>query len=100
MRSSTFVFELTLHMTHTNIGSLRILPKDPRHVTGDGDDGDTTRLQKAIAMAAGINLRTSHHEAALRSMVSHKRWSRSVLWAGVGILLALTARTVWRLMAM
>jgi hypothetical protein len=33
-----------------------VLPKNPRHVTGDGDDGQTTILHKAIAMAQGISL--------------------------------------------
>ena len=61
--------------TDSAFGSLRVLPRNPRHVHGDGDDGTTTRWHKAHEMAGGINLRSPvrsirrHRQARTRLIV-------------------------------
>ena len=77
----------------TAFGSLRVVPRDPLHVHGDGDDGTTTRWHKAHSMAGGINLRDP-----VRSIRRHRqaRTRLVVLCVGVGVLLALATRWIWR----
>ena len=76
--------------TLTDVGSLRIMPKNPRHVTGDGDDGDTTILHKALAMAHGINLQHRHaHELSMRRHNDARnaiRWAIGIACVGIVIL--------------
>ena len=70
-----------------NPGRLHLLPKHRYHVTGDGDDGTTTRHGKALAMAQGIDLRSP----AATSMRRHKRRRRIVInaaWAVVTVAIA------------
>ena len=55
------------------IGSMRVVPRRPEHVHGDGDDGTTTRMGKALAMLHGINM----HSPAAHSMERHRRRRRS-----------------------
>lgn len=57
-------------MSDPNFGSLALLPKRPRVW---GDDQTTTRMQKAVAMAAGIDLSSP---AAL----SMRRFRRTAMW--------------------
>ena len=68
--------------TLTDVGSLRVLPKNPRHATGDGDDGETTILHKALAMAHGINLQ--HRHAQELSMRRYNDARNAIRWA-IGI---------------
>ena len=70
-------------MTDSAFGSLRVQPRDPRHVHGDGDDSTTTIMGKAVAMTHGINLRSP----AAYSMSRHRRQRRAV-WAILGVLAA------------
>jgi hypothetical protein len=76
--------------TLTDFGSLRVLPKNPRHVTGDGDDGDTTILHKAIAMAHGINLYNKRtQELSMRRYNDARnalRWAIGIACVGIVIL--------------
>ena len=51
-------------MRNDHIGSLRVMPKDPRHVTGDGDDSETTIVYKAINMVRRV-----------KTQPNQKRWS-------------------------
>ena len=81
--------------TRTDIGSLRIVPMDATHVTGDGNDGDTTIMYKALAMAHGINLRSPQDAHAIQSMRTHRRWRLAVVVVGVVTLLILTGRMLW-----
>lgn len=67
--------------TNTAVGSMRVVKKRPGHVHGDGDDGTTTRMSKAIAMLHGINL----HSPAAQSMERHRRRRRST---GITIVIA------------
>jgi hypothetical protein len=80
---------------NTNIGSMALRPRDPQHVHGDGDDGTTTRMTKAVAMASGINL----HSPAAHSMDRHrdaqKKIRRLVLSIGVGVLAGAGVIMVW-----
>ncbi len=61
-------------MKDSAFGSLRVAPRDPRHVHGDGDDSVTTIMAKKIAMLHGINLRSP----AAYSMSRHRRQRRAV----------------------
>ena len=74
------------------LGSLRVVPRDPAHVHGDGDDGTTTRAGKWAAACGGINLR-----APVRSMRRHGRTRIVVLMVGVGVLLGMTATMIARM---
>lgn len=59
----------------TAFGSLRVVPRDPQHVPGDGNDSTTTIAGKAAAMAGGIDLRMPvrsirrHRQARTRVIV-------------------------------
>jgi hypothetical protein len=55
-------------------GSLRVVPRRPQHVHGDGDDGTTTRAGKAAHMAGGINL-----TMPVRSMRRHRQWRTKLI---------------------
>ena len=79
-------------MSVINIGSMRVLPKDPRHCTGDGNDGTTTIMHKAIAMSHGINL--LQHRAAELSVRRHRIAKAIVLWTAVVLISALAARFI------
>lgn len=79
---------------YTDIGSLRVLPKDPHHITGDGNDGTTTILHKAIAMAHGLNLR--QHNEARRSVRRHRCVKAIVYWTIVISLSAWAASVMVR----
>lgn len=76
------------------IGSLRVVPRRPGHVHGDGDDGTTTRAGKWAAAAGGINLR-----APVRSIRRHRQWRTRlvVLLVCVGVVLGLFASWVGRM---
>jgi hypothetical protein len=81
-------------MTNTNIGSMALRPRDPKHVHGDGNDGVVTRAGKAAAMAGGINLRNP-----VRSMRAHRQ-ARTRIIVGivmVAVVVALALRWAWRL---
>lgn len=62
-------------MNDSVIGSLRVVPRRPGHVHGDGDDGTVTRAGKVAAMAGGIDLRMPvrsirrHRQARTRMIV-------------------------------
>jgi uncharacterized membrane protein YccC len=64
------------------------MPKNPGHVTGDGNDGDTTILYKALAMAHGIAL----PKAQAQSMRRHNdarnalRWAIGIACAGIVVI--------------
>ena len=58
-------------MSEHPVGSLALLPKRPRVW---GDDQTTTRMQKAIAMAAGVDLSSP-------AAVSMRRYRRAAIWA-------------------
>lgn len=59
----------------TAFGSLRVVPRDPRHVHGDGNDSTTTIAGKRAAMCGGIDLRMPvrsirrHRQARTRLVV-------------------------------
>jgi len=71
-----------------HVGSLRIMPKDPRHVTGDGDDGQTTILHKAIAMAQGISLPKAQEQSMRRYNKAQAvaRWVIGIACVGIIVL--------------
>jgi hypothetical protein len=74
-------------------GSLGIVYKNPRHVHGDGDDGTTTRWEKACAMSDKINLPLAH-----KSMRRHDH-ARTRIIVGivcVAVVLVLALRWAWR----
>ena len=81
--------------TDSAIGSLRVVPRRPGHVHGDFDDGTTTRMSKAVAMAHGINL----HSPAAVSMDRHRRRRRTAaitLAIAVALICALAVRWMVR----
>jgi hypothetical protein len=80
--------------TDSVIGSLRVVPRRPGHVHGDGDDGTTTRAGKAAAMAGGINL-----TLPVRSYRRHRQARTRLIVACVAlaVVLALAARWAWRM---
>jgi hypothetical protein len=43
-----------------DIGSMALRQRRPQHVHGDGDDGTTTRWEKACAMSDKIDLPLAH----------------------------------------
>jgi hypothetical protein len=45
---------------NNDIGSMALRPRRPEHVHGDGDDGTTTRWEKACAMSDKIDLPLAH----------------------------------------
>jgi hypothetical protein len=78
----------------TNFGSLRVVPLDPKHVHGDGNDGRTTIAGKAAAMAGGIDLRLP-----VRSMRRHRQWrTKLIVLLVMGCVVAyLALRWGWRM---
>jgi hypothetical protein len=80
-------------MTNSNIGSMALRPRDPKHVHGDGDDGTTTRAGKAAAMAGGIDLRLP-----VRSIRRHRQARTRLIVAivCVGVVVALALHWLWR----
>ena len=74
--------------TLTDVGSLRIMPKDPKHVSGDGNDGDTTIMHKALAMAHGISLPKAQEESMRRHNDARNalRWAIGIVCVGIIIL--------------
>jgi hypothetical protein len=64
-------------MTNSNIGSMALRPRDPKHVHGDGDDGTTTRAWKKVEMSGGINL-----TLPVRSIRRHRQ-ARTRLIVGI-----------------
>jgi hypothetical protein len=79
----------------TNIGSMALRPRDPRHVHGDGNDGRTTIAGKAAHMAGGIDLRLP-----VRSMRRHRQWrTRLVVLLVMGCVIGyLALRWGWRML--
>lgn len=75
--------------TDSAIGSLRVVPRDPRHVHGDGDDGTTTRAGKWAAACGGINLRDP-----VRSIRRHRqaRTRMIVICVALAVVAALAVR--------
>lgn len=61
--------------TDSAFGSLRVVPRRPGHVHGDGDDSTTTIAGKVAEMRGGINLRDPvrsirrHQQARTRLVV-------------------------------
>ena len=81
--------------TDSAIGSLRVVPRDPQHIHGDGNDSPTTIMHKGIAMAHGINL----HSPAAVSMDRHRRRRRTAaitLAIAVALVCALAVRWMVR----
>lgn len=77
----------------TAFGSLRVVPRDPRHVHGDGDDGTVTRAGKKAAMLGGIDLRMP-----VRSIRRHRqaRTRLIVVIVALAVVAALALRWAWR----
>jgi hypothetical protein len=78
---------------NTNIGSMALRPRDPKHVHGDGNDGTTTRWDKACAMSDKIDLPLAH-----KSMRAHRQ-ARTRILVGivmVAVVVALALRYLWR----
>jgi hypothetical protein len=78
---------------NTNIGSMALRPRDPKHVHGDGNDSTTTIAGKAAAMAGGINLRNP-----VRSMRAHRQ-ARTRLVVGIvmaAVVVALALHWLWK----
>ena len=80
----------------TAFGSLRVVPRDPRHVHGDGNDGTVTRAGKVAAMAGGIDLRMP-----VRSIRRHRqaRTRLIVVIVALAVVAGLALRYLWRLHA-
>lgn len=78
----------------TAFGSLRVVPRDPQHIHGDGDDGTTTRWHKAHEMAGGINLRMP-----VQSIRKHQRARAKLVVSCIALALvaALAVRWAWRM---
>jgi hypothetical protein len=77
-----------------DIGSMALRPRDPQHVHGDGDDGTTTRWEKACAMSDKIDL-----PLARGSMQKHG-YARTRMLVGivcVAVVVALALRWMWRI---
>ncbi len=64
-------------MSNDQVGSLALLPKRPRVW---GDDQTTTRMQKAIAMAAGIDI-------AGPAELSMRRYRRTAIAVSIALTL-------------
>jgi hypothetical protein len=79
----------------TVVGSLRVVPKHPGHVHGDGDDGTTTRMNKAVAMANGINLNSPAAVSMDRHRDAQKKIRRLAFSIGVGVLTGCAVIMVW-----
>jgi hypothetical protein len=80
-------------MTNSNIGSMALRPRDPKHVHGDGNDGTTTRWEKACAMGDKIDLPLAH-----QSMRAHRQ-ARTRIVVGivcVAVIVALALRWAFR----
>jgi hypothetical protein len=78
-----------------DIGSMALHPRRPQHVHGDGDDGTTTRWEKACAMSDKIDLPLAH-----QSMRRHDH-ARTRIIVGIvcaAVLIALALRALWRTM--
>lgn len=81
--------------TDSAIGSLRVLPRDPRHVHGDGNDSSTTIAGKRAAMCGGINL-----SSPVRSIRRHRqaRTRLIVVIVALAVVAALAVRYFWRML--
>jgi hypothetical protein len=77
---------------NTNFGSLRVQPRNPRHVHGDGDDGTTTRWEKARAMGIDLHLPRPRPHRQTRGIMAGVVIGLS-LWA----VICLFAVWVWRM---
>ena len=80
-------------MTTTAPGSLRVVPKDPGHFPGDGNDSTTTRWMKAQSMGIDLHLPRPHPHRKLRGLIAG-----AVLGVGVWILLGGIAIMVYRML--
>jgi hypothetical protein len=84
-------------MNHDSaIGSLRVVPRHPEHVHGDGNDSTTTMAGKWAAAAGGINL-----AAPVRSIRRHRQ-ARTRIIVGiviVAVVVALALRWMWGMTA-
>lgn len=80
--------------TDSAFGSLRVVPRDPRHVHGDGDDGTVTRAGKKAAMCGGINL-----SSPVRSIRRHRqaRTRLVVVIVALAVVAALVIRWIVRI---
>jgi hypothetical protein len=74
-----------------DIGSMALRPRRPQHVHGDGDDGTTTRWEKACAMGSKIDL-----PLARKSMQHHSRTRLIVGIVIVAVVVALALRWMWK----
>jgi hypothetical protein len=68
-----------------DIGSMALRPRRPEHVHGDGDDGTTTRWEKACAMSDKIDL-----PLARTSMQRHD-YARTKMLVGIVIVSVVVA---------
>jgi hypothetical protein len=78
-------------MTNSNIGSMALRPRDPKHV--HGNDSTTTIAGKWAAACGGIDLKLP-----VRSMRAHRQ-ARTRLVVGivmVAVVVALALRWAWR----
>jgi hypothetical protein len=71
---------------NNDIGSMALRPRRPEHVHGDGDDGTTTRWEKACAMSDKIDLPLAH-----QSMRRHDH-ARTLIIVVVAVVVALFLR--------
>jgi hypothetical protein len=76
---------------NNDIGSMALRPRRPEHVHGDGDDGTTTRWEKACAMSDKIDL-----PLARKSMQHHSRTRIVISIVCVAVVVALALRYLWR----
>lgn len=76
------------------IGSMRVVPRRPEHVHGDGDDSTTTIAGKVAEMCGGINLRDP-----VRSIRRHRqaRTRMIVACVALAVVLGLAVRWAWRI---
>jgi hypothetical protein len=81
-------------MNDSAFGSLRVQPRDPKHVHGDGNDGRTTIAGKWAAASGGINLRDP-----VRSIRRHRQARTRVVVAivALAVVVWLALRWAWRM---
>jgi hypothetical protein len=78
---------------NNDIGSMAMRPRNPQHVHGDGNDGTTTRWEKACAMSDKIDLPLAH-----QSMRRHDH-ARTRIIVGiviVAVVVALALHWMWK----
>ncbi len=75
----------------SSFGSLRVQPRDPKHVHGDGDDGTTTRWEKKQAMGIDLHLPRPRPHRKMRGIMAGVIGG-SLIWLFVGV----TAWAIYR----